>query len=87
MLMKIYQLRCDGPHLTRRLGLPPVPRHTPFSDMAETSAKARRAATHNGWGRVTKTLPITADPHGPTSTMRFDLCPSCKKALGETDAS
>lgn len=81
-LVKIYRLGCEGPHLADRLNRRiPLYDHLSFSALSESAAKARRTAVKAGWTRVTKTLPLTRDPNGPTSDIKFDLCPSCSVQL------
>ena len=49
-----------------------------------TSTKARTAARSAGWVRHKEDILLNPDqPSAGTSTHRFDLCPSCAKALIE----
>ena len=87
-LHKTYRVQCEGPSLAARLGLlkngPGVllHGHADFGPPSDETAKARRLAIKAGWTRIQKTLPITDHPNGPTTDIRFDLCPTCSKTIG-----
>lgn len=88
-LHKTYRVQCEGINLASRLGMtasgPGVLFHGHVAlgpDSDESPAKARRLAIKAGWTRVMKTLPVTGRPDGPTTDIRFDLCPSCSKTVG-----
>lgn len=89
-LVKTYAVACEGVVLADRLRqldrLPNGPvsfhDHQPFSGYATSSTRSRRAASKAGWSRITVTLPlIHREPNGPSTDIKFDLCPSCTDQL------
>jgi hypothetical protein len=89
-LIKIYAVGCEGLTLVERLrvlnrlsGVQVSYReHQSFSSYATSSQKSRRRAISEGWSRRTVTLPIFSNqPDGPSTDVKFDLCPSCTKIL------
>lgn len=91
-LDRIYRLTCDGwslIDLNRKLSdssrrAVNMACHG-RSPIAPTSTKARTVAKANGWARHKED--VLTNPNHPsagTSVHRFDLCPSCAKALIES---
>lgn len=89
-LVKTYAVACEGVVLVDRLrqlnrlnGVQVSYReHQPFSGYATSSQKTRRLAISKGWSRRTVTLPIfNRQPDGPSTDVKFDLCPSCTATL------
>ena len=93
-LEKIYRLRCEGPTLARRLGLAvgaqqfvKVQCYGRTRTDADSSAKARRTAKTAGWERRRENFPVLPDhPDAGSTTVPFDLCPSCSDIVPKKDA-
>lgn len=84
-LYRTYRVECNGPELAARLArmgraVPPMryADHEQYGPGAEESQTARRYALKQGWVRQQRAMPLFAnEPDGQTTTIAYDLCPSC----------